>query len=69
MTTLEIILICVIVWLVGMVICLIINNTAMGAYLTEIVICSLLWFIIVPFNPIISAIWKAKYCKNLKRKK
>lgn len=64
MTTLEIILICVIVWLVGMVICLIINNTAMGAYLTEIVICSLLWFIIVPFNTITSAIWKAKQKRN-----
>ena len=64
MTTLEIILICIVVWLVGMVICLIINNTAMGAYLTEIVICSLLWFIIVPFNTIRSAIWKAKQKRN-----
>lgn len=69
MTTLEIILICVVVWLVGMVVFLIIDNSAMGNSLAEIIICSLLWFIIVPFNPIISAVWKAKYCKNLKRKK
>lgn len=69
MTTLEIILICIIVWLVGMVICLIIDNSATGNSLAEIIICSLLWFIIVPFNPIISAIWKAKYCKNLKKER
>lgn len=69
MTTLEIILICIIVWLVGMVVCLIINNSATGDSLVEIIICALLWFIIVPLNPIISAIWKAKYCKNQKRKK
>ena len=46
MTTLEIILICVVVWLVGMVICLWLDNDFKDL---EIFVVMLFWFFILPF--------------------
>jgi len=57
MTTLEIILICVIAWLVGMVICLWLDNSFKDL---EILMVMLFWFLIIPFNLVHNAIQKKK---------
>jgi multisubunit Na+/H+ antiporter MnhG subunit len=57
MTTLEIILICVVVWLVGMVVCLWLDNDFQDL---ETLVAMLFWFLIVPFHLIHNAIQKQK---------
>lgn len=57
MTTLEIILICVVVWLVGMVICLWLDNVFQDL---ETLVVMVFWFLIIPFNLVYNAIQKKK---------
>lgn len=57
MTTLEIILICVVVWLVGMVVCLWLDNAFQDL---ETLVAMLFWFFVIPFYLVRNAIRKKK---------